>query len=140
MNIIVKKSEQRIDPRQPETNPNYQRSLEVGLDNYKSMKFESDGQRNDYMRAVKSNPNNVPGVPPFYPPARIISKIAFHDKAVEDTRTVGERLLEESFTTIYVKCSTCESLHGTVKSITPHIVKTNDSFCQVCGTRKGFRL
>jgi hypothetical protein len=71
MHIIVKPHEERID--HPNRNPDYERAVARGMADYSSMKFENEAERRDYLRRIDSNPNNVPGLPEFYPPEKIRS-------------------------------------------------------------------
>lgn len=51
----------------PQKDPGYQRSIEYVGQHGDQMKFATESERKDYERAVKANPNNVLGMPAFYP-------------------------------------------------------------------------
>lgn len=68
MEIAVKKSEPKVDPKTPESHPGYKAAAAKAKAGMEKMKFESEGQKKDYLRAVARNPNNIPGLPVFYPP------------------------------------------------------------------------
>ncbi len=74
---IIKKSEQRVDPKDPKTNPAYHKMLakaEIGKAN---LKFENEAEERDYRKNIESNPNNVYGMPAFYPPLKIKPSCGF---------------------------------------------------------------
>ena len=84
MEVIVPKSEQKIDPRHPEsTDPTYARDKAIAEERYKTMEFESETQRADYLRQVDSNPGNMRGLPILYPPLKIRSAMNDVRHAVE---------------------------------------------------------
>lgn len=64
--IIVKPHQERVD--HPSRRPDWERANAVGKARYESMQFESESQRSDYLRRVNSNPENIPGLPEFFPP------------------------------------------------------------------------
>jgi hypothetical protein len=70
--IIMKESkETKVDPKVPSSHPGYKDALRAAEIAKKDLKFESEGERLDYEKAVRANPNNIPGLPPLYPPERI---------------------------------------------------------------------
>jgi hypothetical protein len=77
MEVIVKKSQPKIDPKFPESSdPSWERRRKVGerrIKEGKFKKFENEAEERDYSRKVGSNPSNVPGIPVFYPPLTIRS-------------------------------------------------------------------
>lgn len=68
--IIVKKGQQKLDHY-----PEQQKAQEIGAKKWEKIQddvgpgrtFESEGEKRDYLRAVNSNPANVPGIPAFLP-------------------------------------------------------------------------
>ncbi len=68
MEIINKAVPPKVDPKHPESHPGYASAVKKGEQNLSKLKFDSEAQKSDYMKAVASNPNNVPGLPVFYPP------------------------------------------------------------------------
>lgn len=48
--------------------PEWREGAKKAQKNFKDMKFESEGQKRDYLRAVSQHECNVPGYPIFYPP------------------------------------------------------------------------
>jgi hypothetical protein len=68
---IIKKSERRVDPKDPKTNPAYAKMLEKAEVAKHHLKFENEAEQRDYERDIKSNPNNVYGLPAFYPAEKI---------------------------------------------------------------------
>lgn len=78
--IIMKESKKsKVDPKIPSSHPNYQKAVRAAEIGKQTMTFESEGERLDYERAVKSNPNNIPGLAPFFPPERIQPSHGFGD-------------------------------------------------------------
>lgn len=75
MEIIVKQSSgPRMD--HPSRNPDWERAVEIGKREFAKMEFRSEGEKRDYLRNVYANPNNVPGLPEFYPPVKIRSAVS----------------------------------------------------------------
>jgi len=58
----------KVDPKNPASHPDWERAVAKGKENLPKMKFESEGQKKDYLKAVATNRNNVPGLPAFFPP------------------------------------------------------------------------
>lgn len=78
-NFVIRESKHKVDPRHPEsTDPSYERARRLGEQRIKDGKltFENKGEEESYWKAVKSNPANVPGLPPFAPPLNTLPKIA----------------------------------------------------------------
>jgi hypothetical protein len=76
MEVIVKKSQPRIDIKHPEsTDPSWERRRIVGEKNWREgkIKIENEAHERDYLKKVGSNPANVKGLPVFYPPLTIRS-------------------------------------------------------------------
>ena len=61
----------KVDPKTPESHPNYKAAAEKAKKNLPKMKFENEAQKRDYLKAVGKNRNNLPGLPVFYPPESI---------------------------------------------------------------------
>ena len=140
MNIHVKSGgPSRID--HPERDPNYRRAVEVGQENMKSMKFESEGQRRDYERAINANPNNVYGTPEFFPPVQIKMHLeGFGLKRTEDLTDEEreEKLREKMNGEYYIEELFCQT--PTCEKVRPHWISRTQSFCQICGKIKDIRL
>lgn len=69
--IVIRGPKERpADPTRPETYAGYHeayakaKQMNFGRD----IEFNSEGERKDYERAVRSNPSNIPGLPAFFPP------------------------------------------------------------------------
>jgi hypothetical protein len=60
----------KSDPRDPKTSsPDYDECVAVGKKMWPKMEASmTPGQKSDYLRAVASNPNNVLGLAPTFPP------------------------------------------------------------------------
>lgn len=58
----------------PSTDPDRERALQVGRERFPKMAFENDAEKRDYMRRVRANDNNVPGLPSIalFPPDEIV--------------------------------------------------------------------
>lgn len=92
MEIIIKKGQQRVDPKKPETNPEYGTAVRAGRERLESGEVmrecgSNKAMFNDYMQLVRSNPNNVPGLPPFYPPMQTRVFVDVSGKTVEEADT-----------------------------------------------------
>ena len=136
MEVIVPKSELKIDPRHPEsTDPDYAKDKRKADELYRNMKFDSEAQRADYLRAVKSNPGNMAGLPILYPPLQIRSYVTGLNLGRE--RTEQERFedwqLEHCVKECELHCSYCHK-------ITPHGYDTRThkngsihTWCKKCG-------
>jgi len=55
----------------PKADPGYKRSIEHVKKFGNEMVFSSDGERRDYEAGVRANPNNILGMPCFYPPVKL---------------------------------------------------------------------
>ena len=97
MEIIVKESKHKVDPKDPEhTDPTWEKAFRKGQRRIEQNKFpyESPGEESDYMRKVNSNPGNVPGMPEFFPPLEIRSDMASipgHAYCVAFQRSCGDK-------------------------------------------------
>lgn len=135
MHIIVR-NERRINPRDPASHPDFKAAKKLGEENYKNMTFKSEGERRDYIRAVESNPNNVMGLPPFYPAQKTRVTVGMEVEPVNERFTVEAvreriRIMSTRETRFYCRCK---------EDMTSHIISTEDCFCQLCGTRKPMRI
>ena len=63
------------------------------------LKFENEAEKRDYMRQVNSNPHNVPGYPPFYPPAKVPPSHGFGDGKPTEMLPCGHRWTTMSINT-----------------------------------------
>ena len=125
--IFVRPSRQKLDPRDPKSDPNYKQALKAGEKRAPDMKFESEGERRDYERAVKSNPHNVYGLGSYFPPLRIRSFVSFRREISEAEREqiALDRFKENSIKTIPLFCTVCNAL-------TDHQGTRSRLFCQTC--------
>lgn len=91
MELIIKEGAQKI--HRPQDSPDYNECVKVGKEQWKQMEgsFESEGEKRDYLKAVEANPNNVVGMPPFYPPVRIRSAGGIGPGARARTLPCGHR-------------------------------------------------
>lgn len=134
MMIRVAPDRLRVDPKRPKSHPNYEFARQVGERNLDAhlATMENDAQRRDYIKKVRSNPNNVPGLPATYPPELIrifntfpdCPELPFGEKVRRMVRDVGIKYG-------MVFCHTCHSM-------TSHSISPEESFCQKCGNHKPF--
>jgi hypothetical protein len=130
MEIIVKKSQHRVDPRHPQsTDPNWGRSFEKGQEMIQSgkLKFNDRGEEEHYWKMVNGNPANVPGLPPFAPPLEIKSYVKVHFNDIPFSERM-KWLQKEASIEGAIYCSICDSL-------TVHVFG-DGCFCKKCGTLK----
>ena len=79
MEISVKKSEIKVDPKDPKSDPTYKYAEAKATQIMKrdGIKYgevnEEKGFSESYWHRVKNNPNNIAGAPAFYPPIHIRS-------------------------------------------------------------------
>jgi len=79
---------------------------------------------------VRSNPANVPGLPPFFPPLEVRAfGVKFADE--EDFQTKAERLARSASIQGTLYCTVCDDM-------TPFTLGAEYSFCMKCGTIKNF--
>ena len=71
-NISVKQSKGR-EIHHPSEDTNYAERVAKGKLRIArgDLQFQNDAERRDYEKRVASNPNNVPGMPAFFPPLKI---------------------------------------------------------------------
>jgi len=137
--VFLKSEERKVDPRKPDTHPGYLSALMAARVHKQEMHFENDAEQRDYDRAIKSNPNNIPGLPPFYPPEKIpaISGIDIRPQrkffAWGKWREIPirERFTEDDLRVlsghdINLFCSMCGK-------VTSHAINKKGSFCHKCG-------
>lgn len=138
-NFIMRESKQRVD--HPERHPDYARVKAVGEKNMREgkLKFENEAQKRDYMRAVDSNPNNVPGIPAFYPPVQIKSYLNFDFPSGEKSNFRFDKTVVN---TLYLYCENCRGVRevSPTARVTPHEISQDTCYCKVCGTEKKYRL
>jgi len=67
----------------------YQDALRVGRERFPRMQFENEAEKSDYMRRVRNNDNNVPGLPSIclFPPDEIIGWVP--DKSARECKVEG---------------------------------------------------
>ncbi len=63
----------------PSRDPERKLAEKKAAEGRKRMKFENEAQERDYMKAVNANPNNIPGLPTFFPPTTIKSSYSRSD-------------------------------------------------------------
>lgn len=133
MEVIVKQSKPKVDPKHPQsTDPTWKYAAEKGAKRYGKMEFENDAARRDYLRAVDSNPGNVVGMPAFFPPLKIRSVMPMLDReyTVEERKKMWEyRKRQIQTRQINLLCESC-------RGVMPHIVAPDGSYCQQCGNAK----
>jgi hypothetical protein len=115
--------------------PDYDRAVKTGrkLWEQKSAQMPESLQR-DYLRIVSQNPNNVPGLPAFYPPDNpTVSLNMSNELTVERIeRAAVESFIDKHLTrTIYLHCSRCDVE-------TEHGISPSQCFCSRCGRQNGF--
>ena len=125
--IFVRPSRQKLDPRDPKSDPGYERALKAGERRAPNMKFESEGERRDYERAVKSNPHNIYGLGSYFPPLRIRSFVPLRREISEAEREqiALDRFKENCIKTIPLFCTVCDR-------ITDHQGTRSRLNCQTC--------
>jgi hypothetical protein len=70
--VHIKKEKER-EIRHPSDDPTYKERVYKGQVRIANgdLKFHNEGDRQEYEKRVASNPNNVPGLPAFFPPLQI---------------------------------------------------------------------
>jgi len=143
---VVIKSGNGIKVDHPERHPDYRRLVKKAEKLKHKLKFESEGERRDYERAVRANPHNIPGFPAFYPPESIRSFIEMPKLTEEDImKSRTEMWLENQKHEIYLACDNCIPLSSLYKSmaregITPHMISHSGCFCKLCGKQKPYKI
>ena len=142
--IIMKESPRRINPRDPKSNPGYARAVEAGKKRLSTMQFESEAQRRDYERSVSSNPNNVMGLPNFYPPEQLksfMNDIKKQSDPNEDRKrqffAIRELIQHEKDIDLWCEGCQKETVHCVMR---PEFHDGQRSFCRTCGRANVYHL
>ena len=72
----IKPGKTKSNPLDPHSYPGYEEARKAGAKRWEKMKddigvgktFENVGEKRDYIRKIQSNPSNVLGIPPTFPP------------------------------------------------------------------------
>jgi hypothetical protein len=147
MEIFVKSSPHKIDPKHPEsTDPTWQRAFKLAQRRKKEGRISeqfSDGYEKEwYYNRVKSNPQNIEGLPPFFPPLHIRE---FYPEIVNSEYDEWKRFLDKINDMQVSKCHIfCENCMGVKESspksrVTLHFISKTDCYCSVCGKHKQYR-
>jgi hypothetical protein len=142
--IIIRESKPRINPKDPTAHPGYARAVAAGKSRLGKMEFENAAQRADYERSVRANPNNVMGLPNFYPPEELksfMNDIKQQPDPNEDRKRqyFAMRELIQHEKDIELWCEGCkqETVHCVMK---PEFHDGMRSFCRKCGRQNVFHL
>lgn len=133
MEIIVKKSSARVDPKRPQSHPGYEAAVRAGKKRASQLKFENEAAHRDYMKALEKNPNNVYGMPPFYPPLPNPRSFVSIEKRELSEKEIFDRFREKVIHDTDLFCRPCDR-------VTSHSIGFNQCFCHKCGTQKNWRL
>lgn len=134
----------KVDPKDPKTSPGWSQAVEAGRARLPNMKFESEGQRRDYEKAVSANPNNVMGLPPFYPPQQLRMFYTMPEKSKEQLD--AERKKREIFaireltsrkTELF--CPSCQKV-TTWGIVQPEYHGGMYSWCTKCGRQGPYHM
>ena len=144
MPAIIMKESQRRDPKDPRSNPNYERAVAAGKQRLKTMQFENEAQRRDYEKSIASNPNNVMGLPNFFPPEQLksyMSDIKEQRDPNEDRKrqffAIRELIEHQRDTELWCEGCQKETIHCVMK---PEFHDGMRSFCKSCGRANVFHL
>lgn len=98
-NFIIKESPMKVDPKTPESHPDYKKSVNAGRRAMAAgdLTFNDRGDEERYWKAVKSNPNNVPGLPAFYPPLKLPKISGFGDGNPTEELPCGHRWVHKRY-------------------------------------------
>ena len=128
-NVHIKESQHKID--HPSHDPDYAEAVRKGKMNWPKMEeqFADAGEREDYLKRVNSNPNNVMGLPPFFPGVKIRSfisewKISAFNEIRFHCRRIGS---------LPIFCTWCNK-------ITVHSISPDQCFCPDCGHQRDYRI
>jgi hypothetical protein len=88
VDILIKSKEREVPIDSPDYD-GYRESVEYVKKYGDQMKFETEAERRDYERLVKSNPQNVMGMPAFFPPLKLRSVFSFDDSYTQDMIAKG---------------------------------------------------
>lgn len=72
-NIHFVNKPRHTNPNDPTDHPGYKEMMSKAPERMAKMSFENDAEKRDYMKRVNANPNNVPGLPAFFPATKIAS-------------------------------------------------------------------
>jgi len=147
MEIIIKQSQHKVDPKHPEsTDPTWKQAYLEGQRRIKQGRLEeqfgNNGEQKDwYMNRIKSNPQNVMGLPPFYPPIHIRSFIPLIEDNVSEEQKLLDKIESIQKVTCVLHCGSCKSPREShpVSRLTLHRISPKDCFCTVCGKQKQYR-
>lgn len=130
---IIVRDRVRVDPKRPESHPDWEAAVAAGERNASNLQFETEHDRREYEAAVKANPNNVWGLPAFYPPLKTRSAMNdIRNPFTDDERNFRERVRQAAIRDMELYCPYCRRL--TVHSISPV-----QCFCKKCGSTSRFR-
>lgn len=91
----------KVDPTK---DPGHQQSIEYVKQHGDQMKFETEAERKDYEKLVRANPNNVMGMPAFFPAVPI--QASFSDiKAARGCKCGGCAIASDGY-----RCPRCGEL------------------------------
>lgn len=134
MEVIIKAPEQKIVD--PSRDPDYKAAVKAGEERAKTMKFESDSQKRDYERRIAANPNNVYGLPDFYPAKTLrFSNLQRRTQAEREADELSVRIahLESAEIVLYCDSVICRGHFN-------HYINREWSICENCKTRKSYKL
>lgn len=142
--IIMKESTGKRNPKDPRSNPNYERAVAAGKRRLSTMQFESEAQRKDYERSIASNPNNVMGLPNFFPPEQLKSFMSDIKEQVDPNadrkrQFFAIRELIEHQKDMDLWCEGCKK-ETTHCVMLPHFHDGQRSFCKTCGRQGEYHL
>jgi len=121
--IVGKNSPSKIDHHS--RNPNrekWHKAAERRIAKGK-LKFENDAERRDYEKAVKSNSNNVMGLPTFFPPAQMPVVAGFGDGKPTEALPCGDKWVKAVYHDNGTKTLICKNGHQHTVSLTPSEVQ-----------------
>lgn len=120
-NFIIKDFPIKVDPKVPESDPSYKRAVNAGLKNIREgkLKFDSKGEEEHYWKVNRSNPNNVPGLPNFYPPLGLPKIAGFGSGHPTEELPCGHRWVHKRYDpTIMYRCSFGHEYDGNFNKLT----------------------
>lgn len=135
----------RRDPKNPASDPGWEKAVAVGKSRVKDLKFKSEGDRKDYERAVSRNPNNVMGLPPFYPPEQIKMFMSSMPQKSKE-QIAAERKKREWFMIRELASNHTELFCESCKKVTewgivqPEYYSGMYSWCTKCGRQGPFHM
>lgn len=132
MELIFKQPERRVDPRDPKTNPAYHKMLAKAELGKANLKFENEAEERDYRRNIEANPNNVYGLPAFYPALKIKPLYTgdLPSMTEEDWKKMEtEQKRIESIIDVDLLCDRCGN-------VTSHSLSPDQTFCHDCGRQR----